>query len=154
MNAYVCRHDMFVLASRYASSEFSEFQVCVVPLRILVLRLFRKKTAAARPQSREPSWNRTPHGSSSKGRDVSGALTKQTTQSLDRNPRWQEVIAAPQIENPQECAGKTVLVEGSLWETCSEEEETEEYECRVLRYVCHELEPFYPDRHCNDHVFF
>jgi hypothetical protein len=90
-------------------------------------------------------------GSTSKGRDISGALTKQTT--LDRNPQWKDVIA-PQIENPQECVGKTVLVEGSFWENCSQEEEIEEYECKVLRYVCHELEPFYPDRHCHCMIMF
>ena len=70
-------------------------------------------------------------GSSSKGRNVSGVLTMQTT--LDHNQRWKEFIP-PAIEKPIECVGEIVSVEGSFWEDCTETEGITDYDCKVIRY--------------------
>lgn len=58
-------------------------------------------------------------GGSYKGKTVDGVKTKQPT--LYRNEQWKSV-QAPAIENPRECVGKVVSVDGNFWTGSSLEE--------------------------------
>jgi len=81
-------------------------------------------------------------GGSYKGKTVDGVKTKQPT--LYRNEQWKSV-QAPAIENPRECVGKVVSVDGNFWTGSSLEESITSYDCTVIRYIRCQCEPCYHD---------